>query len=220
MYLSQLILDPRARRVQSEIANPYELHRTLLKAFPDQEQGGPGRVLYRLEPPVRGRGPELILLVQSDQEPDWSKLDQPPGYRLPNGQGNPKVFNPAFSPGQRLYFRLRANPTKRLLHDDPERKLKKGQRIGLLKEEDQLHWLQRKAQEGGFSVLGVTIAAEGKQQGKIRHPDEQPHDLTYLAVRFEGLLQVTDPGRFLNTLRQGLGSGKGLGFGLLSLART
>jgi len=37
-------------------------------------------------------------------------------------------------------------------------------------------------------------------------------------VRFDGTLEVTEPEIFLETVRQGIGSGKGLGFGLLSLA--
>ena len=35
MYLSQLTLNPRTRRVQRELANPYELHRTLMRAYPE-----------------------------------------------------------------------------------------------------------------------------------------------------------------------------------------
>ena len=34
MYLSRLILNPRSRRVQRELAEPYEMHRSLMKAFP------------------------------------------------------------------------------------------------------------------------------------------------------------------------------------------
>ena len=42
--------------------------------------------------------------------------------------------------------------------------------------------------------------------------------LAHLAVRYEGLLQVGDPERLLQAVRGGIGSAKGLGFGLLSLA--
>ena len=38
------------------------------------------------------------------------------------------------------------------------------------------------------------------------------------SVQFDGLLRVTDPDRLRETVRKGIGSGKGLGFGLLSLA--
>ena len=43
--------------------------------------------------------------------------------------------------------------------------------------------------------------------------------MTHQAVRFEGVLQVVDPVAFQQTLRCGIGSAKGFGFGLLSLAR-
>jgi hypothetical protein len=42
--------------------------------------------------------------------------------------------------------------------------------------------------------------------------------LALLAVRFDGVLAVTDVVQFAATLEAGIGSGKGLGFGLLSLA--
>ncbi len=44
------------------------------------------------------------------------------------------------------------------------------------------------------------------------------HDLTLIAVRFDGVLQITDLTTFNRTLEQGVGSGKGFGFGLLSVA--
>lgn len=218
MYLSQLILNPRSRQVRSEVSQPYEMHRTLLKAFPDQAEGGPGRVLFRLESQDQATHAGLKVLVQSDQEPDWRCLAEKPGYLVQSPDY--KQFEPALQPGQRLHFRLRANPTKRLMHDEPERKLKKGQRIGLYTEEEQRDWLARKAEQGGFVLLGVTVISEGKVGGKIHRSEEESHTLNLLAVRFEGLLQVTDPAKFLETVQQGIGSGKGLGFGLLSLARA
>ena len=38
MYLSRLILNPRNRRVQREIAGPYQMHRSIMRAFPDNLQ--------------------------------------------------------------------------------------------------------------------------------------------------------------------------------------
>ncbi len=38
-------------------------------------------------------------------------------------------------------------------------------------------------------------------------------------VQFDGLLEVTDPARFGESLLGGIGSGKGFGCGMLSLAR-
>ena len=42
--------------------------------------------------------------------------------------------------------------------------------------------------------------------------------MTHLAVRFDGLLRVTDAGDFRETLICGIGPGKAYGFGLLSIA--
>jgi CRISPR system Cascade subunit CasE len=42
--------------------------------------------------------------------------------------------------------------------------------------------------------------------------------MTFGSVLFEGVLQVTDPDGFRETLATGIGSGKAYGFGLLSIA--
>ncbi|MCL4298326.1 MAG: type I-E CRISPR-associated protein Cas6/Cse3/CasE [Anaerolineae bacterium] len=214
MYLSQLILSPRSRQVRSEVSQPYEMHRTLLKAFPDQVQDGPGRVLFRLESQDPATQAGLKLLVQSDREPDWRYLAEKPDYLAQEPAY--KQFEPVFQPGQRLRFRLRANPTVKRMFPGEE----KSKRIGLYKEEEQRDWLARKAEQGGFDLLGVQVQQEDTIGGVIHRPDGKNHDLNLLAVRFDGLLQVTDPVKFLETVQQGIGSGKGLGFGLLSLARA
>jgi CRISPR system Cascade subunit CasE len=152
--------------------------------------------------------------VQSDREPDWRCLAEKVGYLAQEPAY--KQFEPAFQPGQRLHFRLRANPTVKRMFLGEE----KSKRIGLYQEEEQRDWLARKAEQGGFALLGVTVISEGKVGGKIHRSEEESHTLNLLAVRFEGLLQVTDPAKFLETVQQGIGSGKGLGFGLLSLARA
>jgi CRISPR system Cascade subunit CasE len=39
-----------------------------------------------------------------------------------------------------------------------------------------------------------------------------------LSVQFDGVLRVTDAQKLTETIARGVGSGKGFGFGLLSLA--
>jgi CRISPR system Cascade subunit CasE len=153
----------------------------------------------------------LTLLVQSEQQPNWDWLAGLSRYLWPDCGSNPalKAFDPSFSSGQRFYFRLRANPTVK----------RNNKRWGLYQEVQQRNWLARKAEQSGFALLGMIVTAEGRVGGKIHRSTGESHNLNLLAVRFEGLLQVTDPVNFLETLRQGIGSGKGLGFGLLSLAQ-
>ena len=213
MYLSRLILNPRNRRVQREVANPYEMHRGLMRAFPDDLKEGDERVLFRLEP---GRNGALSLLVQSWTPPEWSYLAAPEfrEYLLPVGEPKPaiKSFDLDLAPRQVLAFRLRANPTARRRLPDGSRK-----RVGLVREEEQVTWLNRKGELGGFRVLSARTTDRDGIGGKIRRA-EKTHTLKLTAVRFDGLLQVTEPSRLRETVRRGIGSGKGLGFGLLSLA--
>jgi len=218
MYLSRLILNPRQRRIQREVANPYELHRSLMRAFPDDLQEGDERVLFRLETSPSGT---LTLLVQSWMLPDWSCLAQPDfrGYLLPVGEPNPAVksFDLDLAPGQTLAFRLRANPTVKHWYPN-EKGEKRPKRVGIYDEEEQIEWLRRKGKLGGFRLVSARTGGQEDVGGKIKH-DEGTHKLKLAAVQFDGLLQVTDPDRLHEAVRQGIGSAKGFGFGLLSLAR-
>jgi CRISPR system Cascade subunit CasE len=228
MYLSKLTLNPRTRRVQRELANPYELHRTLMSAFPDKLPPGE-RLLFRVDVDERTGVPTVLL--QSHSAPDWAWLGDPRanGYLLRAPESKP--FEVGFTPGQTLAFHLRANPTVK--HSAPGQR--QGRRDPLYREEDQLAWLERKATDGGFRLVRVVVLKEGNTYGRqpvkkvtvdaeetVKDVEKGPKTraLTHFAVRFEGLLQVTDPTKLWATVQRGIGSGKGLGFGLLSLARA
>jgi CRISPR system Cascade subunit CasE len=236
MYLSRLILNPRIRRVQRELANPYELHRTLMSAFhtdlPAQE-----RVLYRLEVDARTGVPSLLL--QSHTRPDWAWLGNPGARDYLTQAPETKAFELTFSPGQTLAFRLRANPTvKRWLPGDKEKpdSEKKPMRVAITGEEALGAWLDRKAVQGGFRLLRVAIREEGdltarqpRKNSDVGETTEETIDtggrvprrkLTFRAICFEGALEVVDPDLLWQTVRQGIGPGKSFGFGLLSLARA
>ena len=204
MYLSILRLNPHSRRAMTEARRPYELHRSLMLAFPDRKDGGPGRVLFRLDVDHRGGG--ISVLVQSENKPDWTALNNSGSFLLEGPLC--KVFAPAFAAGQVLYFRLRANPTVK----------RNGKRLGILREEEQTAWLERKAKASGFESISLTVIPENMACDKMTDQVGSPHDLSLLSIRFEGLLKVTDPHTFRQTIQCGIGSGKGLGFGLLSIA--
>ncbi|MDP2945937.1 MAG: type I-E CRISPR-associated protein Cas6/Cse3/CasE [bacterium] len=209
MYLSRLKLNPARRSIRELLINPYRLHQAVYRAFPDDNDGGPGRILYRVD--ENKRLGTISLLVQSENKPDWSKADFIVDCLLEPAER--KIYSPALQTGQTLRFRVRANPTIKKQLDGKEN----GYRLGLLREEDQLKWLNRKAVESGFSVMSCRTSPEGmtyddrsfKEQDKMRH----------FAVRFEGVLKITNKELFTKTIENGIGSAKGFGFGLLSLAR-
>jgi CRISPR system Cascade subunit CasE len=222
MFLSRLLLNPRSRQVQHELADPYEMHRTVCRAFhganfKDNESTG---ILFRVDLHPKTR--IATLLVQSLLKPNWDFLltdrkDYLLGEEaLPLGVENLafKEMDLQLRPGQSLAFRLRANPT---VKKDREGK-KQGRRIGLIHEEDQRKWLQRKIESAGAALVSVNIADDQLVRGKLFIEREDEKRMRFLSVQFDGILQVKEPLQFTQTIYTGIGSAKGLGFGLLSLA--
>lgn len=214
IYLSRLTPDLRSRQAQRDLMAPYELHRTLLRAFPngktgiDRTDAEAAGVLFRVED--RSASSPTVL-VQSRVAPEWSVLKA--GYLA-----SPPLVKPIelmLRPEQVLAFRLRANPTRRLSAG----KGHSGKRVGIYKLEEQLMWLARKGEQHGFRLLQAQVATSTKLKDEqaIRR-GSQRHDLELLAVRFDGLLRVGDPNRLIEAVETGIGSAKGFGFGLLSLA--
>lgn len=217
MYLSRLLLNPRSRQVQRELANPYELHRTLMAAFPETLPKKE-RVLHRLDP--QARTGQLVLLVQSQSTPDWGHLVGT-DYLLPadplSSLDNPAVksITLPLQAGQRLSFRLRANPTiKKVRRDEETGERRNSNRVPLLREEKQLDWLQKRAEAGGFRLLRAT-AGQAQEQKIWKKKGARP--ITLYTVQFDGHLQVQSPEKLLDAVKGGVGPSKAFGCGLLSL---
>lgn len=233
LYLSRLALDPRRRAVQRLLADCHALHRAIMTAFPNLE-GDDARVrlgvLHRLD--VDSRVGSVVLLVQAGVAADWSGWTD---ERLV-GALEQKAIGSAYDrlvAGMDLRFRLRANPTRKIdTRSGPNGEKRNGQRVPVGGTDKQLQWLQRKGEQGGFAVRSASTGA----------PNDMPRDvvtmpqgqslgwpagggpsaakrpkLTFEAVRFDGVLRVTDAARFRETLAHGIGSGKAFGFGLLSV---
>jgi CRISPR system Cascade subunit CasE len=207
MYLSRLIINLKNRQVQKELANRYELHRTIMRAFPATLPEGE-RILYRVEerPPASG----VQILIQSASHPDWHIL--PTDYLIQDAEL--KGYALELSPGEQLYFRLLANPTRKIKAIVEPGKEPEAKRVGLLRDEDQETWLLRKAAMHGFQVLNLQISHQPDVKGFT--PGKA---LTFHAVQFDGMLQVIDSPKVVEAVRKGIGSGKGFGCGLLSLAK-
>jgi CRISPR system Cascade subunit CasE len=220
MYLSLLRLNPASRQAMREVIDVQALHVRLMSAFP-ATAGSRADVglLHRVE---RDRAGRPQVLVQSRLRPDWSRLPErylaaPAALKEIDG-----VFN-AIRPGLRLRFRLRANPTKRLLREERrvglpprvDRGGLEGKRVALLREEEQLAWLERRAKAAGFRIVSALARPEMEVGGR----KTDGTNLAFGAVSFDGVLLVDDPERFRDALERGIGPGKAYGFGLLSVAR-
>jgi CRISPR system Cascade subunit CasE len=201
VYLSRLVLNPRDHRARRDLANPYEMHATLAWLFEDPKVARP---LWRLEsvrPPV--------VLLQSTAPPDFARLqgrDGYQGYFAKAPESKPYGLPDRLNAGLVLRFRLEANPTV----------TRQGKRHGLRRVDEQLLWLHRQAEKFGFTVVGVTVSRIERRSFWKRGADRP---IVLFAVRFDGHLQVRDPKRLREGIVRGIGHGKALGLGLLSLAQ-
>lgn len=199
MYISKIELNPACNQVRAELGDMYQMHRTLSKAFGDDpSEYAEARCLFRVD--EQGENP--YILVQSRIKPEWSRLTVDSCYMV--AEPMVKQFAPNLKVGQRLAFKLRANPTVK----------RDGKRFGLYREEEQIEWLKRKGRDNGFEVLAAFNNTE-----KLR-ANRKPNDkeATFASVVFEGVIRITDPEVFSKALESGIGSAKGFGFGLLSVA--
>ncbi len=205
MILSQLHLPLTNKRTMTFLANPDWQHRTLLLAFPSGSVEEIGTVRFRVEPLPRDTDQDTVtVLVQSEAQPDWVSERLAERLNILESKQSSITWEGLRS-GQMLRFRLRANPTVK----------RNGKRWPIVKDEELSAWLTRKLETGGSSLLDVTIIPEGKLVGKRR--GESPAK-TFHSIRFEGSLQVNDVSQFKELLACGIGSAKGFGFGLLSVA--
>ena len=209
MYLTRFLLDPRDRVVRELVSNRYELHRTLLSAFPDTTREVIG-LLYRLERPAQDELRPLELLAQTLIKPRWTGLAP---ARLPSLSIDVKEFqlNPGL--GESYYFRLEGNPTVRRKEGDYA-----GKRVEHRTIEEQCEWLERKAGRHGFHLMSVESTDLGKVLSS-KFEDSKKQVITHQSVLYQGIIEVTDPGLFLAAVEEGIGGAKGFGFGLLSLAK-
>lgn len=206
MFLSKLILDPRHPQARRDLADAYEMHRTLARAFAPDANTPPARFLWRLERRADYQ-PATVVLVQSEQPANWSALHALPGYADAIAANKDVNLETLIQPSARYRFRLLANPTV----------TREGKRYGLTREEEQMAWIARQGGRHGFSVLGCVRGADERLQVRQGRSGNR---ITLHTALFEGLLQADAPEFLRQGLLNGFGHGKAMGLGLMSLARV
>ncbi|UYO75796.1 type I-E CRISPR-associated protein Cas6/Cse3/CasE [Halomonas qinghailakensis] len=228
MYLSRVRIDlnglPREKLFDVMNAEAYTAHQLLWQLFPDYEGARPFIFRQEMEDAEEGRSTKGLPLfyVLSDREPTSVT-------GLLNAESKP--FTPELNVGDTLAFRLRANPTvavpipgKRGQRADVLMAAKKpfppGQRTsqacvdamnGKARE-----WLESRAETWGFR-LPVTPELGAYRQHVLNKGSGKP--VQFSTVDYEGLLEVTDPEKLIDTMAQGIGRAKAFGGGLLLLRR-
>lgn len=202
MHLTRLRLDPRSAQARRDLGDPYEMHRTLVRAFVRDGEQTPPRILWRAEPSAAWSDP--VVLVQAQAVADWSVLQALPNYLKGSAETRPLLPEQWLREGERFRFRLHANPTV----------TRDGKRQGLVTEEAQLAWLARQGERLGFALEAALVSGS-----ELLRSRKSEHRISLLRVGFEGRLHVREPAALAQALRAGIGPGKAFGCGLLSLGR-
>lgn len=220
MFLSHIPLNPARRGTRQLVASRQRLHAAVLACLPSSHREL-GRVLWRLD----ADGPhQLDLWLASPIPPSLEPLVEQAGWTA-----SPNVRTSSYdrlleslAAGQRWVFRLEANPTVSVRGEGRSR----GKRIPLVKRDDQLDWLLSRQEKHGFRVSDGThglpnLDLSNRREHRFERSRGARNDVvSLLSVRFDGVLEVTDPEALRRALTQGIGSGKGYGCGMMTLAKA
>jgi CRISPR system Cascade subunit CasE len=214
LFLYKLQLNLGNRAVRRDLSNAYDMHRSLTRAFADGEQNRLHPFLWRFEASSSDGAP--VVLVQATTEAQWEAL--PTGWLF---DWNERRWDPqkALRSGQRVLFRLRANPTvNRVPHgqdsiDAGQSARGRRKRLGLWEESEQLEWLQRQTEKVGLDAVEASVSQAERMRCRKREST-----ITLASAQFDGRGVIADPAALVSGVCKGIGHARMLGHGLLSLA--
>lgn len=183
--------------------------------------------LFRVDPLPGGN---VAIPVLSAIQPDWDYAFHNAGHLLVAPPAPPHRMEISIAAGARFQFRLLANPTRRSPMSKADRLARKAEGQPINRPRRQLTWdkeqtpneafcawLAQRSKDAGFNLLpGIEIPYVG--YAHVRKGGSSATTQRLRAVRYEGLLEVTEPDVFRDTLISGIGPAKAFGFGLLSIA--
>ena len=146
------------------------------------------------------------LLIQSRMAATWDGVEDPSWFDRRPDPGldlRERLDLSSVRAGSRWRYRLRANPCV----------TRGGKRLGLLRHDQQMAWLERQAQRCGFRIRSCHIS----DLRMLRCRQHQGNRIAVFSALFDGLLAVTDPQAFRGAVENGVGHGKAMGLGLFSV---
>ena len=208
MYLSRIELCTQKIDTRRALSSPQIFHAAIESCF-NSFTGEKDRKLWRLD---RLNG-KLYLLILSPAPPNFTSFAAQ--FCAPGITGETRAYQSLLDrikPGQRLRFRLRANPVRSVQTERGAR----GKIFPHVTISQKQSWLMKKAESKGFRVEeGGFEIVETRTVRFYRQGKRNPVELS-VAV-FEGELTVTDPVQFTQALTQGIGRAKAYGCGLITV---
>lgn len=225
MFFSRMTLQANADKNKAfwqTFKNPYTLHQSIWQLFADNPERDRD-FIYRLD---QERDRPLVYAVSAREPLDGQDL----------WQIESKVYRPKLFSGMRLSFMLRANPvrTKRdeagkqhrhdvVMEAKTRLKAEKTERASeictaTLVQETGSQWLETRAERYGFNLNPDVLRADGYQQHRF-FKDRGKSRISISTLDFSGVLSISDPKHFIETLYKGIGPAKAFGCGMLMVKR-
>lgn len=183
----------------------YGWHKAVWQAFPGRPDGD-RRFLFRWDK-KDDHNALLILATEKPEKPAWCHGDD----------WSAKELTETFFQHRHYRFDLRANVIKRdKARDTFDGRKAKGRKFVVSDRNEQRNWLIRKGDEHGFKLYEdpgvIELDMEHRQDYRFSYEGKKG---LVVAVGFRGVLEVIDSIRFRQMVLCGLGSARGLGFGLM-----
>lgn len=225
MHFSRVRVEPDAHSVEKVIGllkgDGYAVHKLLWQLFPEEPEA------------------KRDFIFRQEWQKGW-----PVFYMISNREPVPvngtlsvetKPYAPALTSGQRLGFTLRANPVvtrkkengKRVRHDvvmDAKFQKRTQSDTGNsvppseLIEMTGIKWLNERSSNLGFEIERQATSVDGYLQHRFFKKGNK-FPIRYSTIDYNGILNVSDPTRFLETLYEGIGHAKAFGCGLVLVRR-
>ncbi|OEY65566.1 type I-E CRISPR-associated protein Cas6/Cse3/CasE [Marinobacter sp. X15-166B] len=218
MFLSKVTLSPSRRMAEILLKlnqnGAYSSHQLLWQLFSSEKKR---QFIYRQELSPNGLP---VFFVLSQEQPD----PQDDVFKV-----QVKTFEPKLSAGQRLVFKLRANPTicvtdeqgRRKRHDVLMHAKKQQGRKGWAEDEVKRHmdlaaheWIanEQRLESWGISLESLPDIGAYTQHRSQKKKGQQ---IQFSSVDYQGVVTVANPSVFLSQYARGFGRAKALGCGLM-----
>ena len=145
-----------------------------------------------------------------------------------------KYYTPTLAQGQKLAFSLVANPVVSRKVEGKKHSVKHDVWMDAKKQEKENDgnaasivqacenasklWLIRQGERCGFFLKETDVLIDGYIQNRF-YRGRTAKPIQYSSIHYEGLLTVTDVGKFLEMLYSGIGRSKAFGCGLMLVRR-
>jgi CRISPR system Cascade subunit CasE len=247
MFLSRVELGPRAAEHEAfwrEVTQPYGAHQALWRLLgrsAEQQRD----FLFRAEESL-GRPSFLVLSAKPPEAPSSGLWQVEPKQFAPVLKvGQRLAFRLRASPVVRRGDRVDGKKNKRVhrhdvVMDSARRLAERGHPLpdpSTLARDAGLAWLRAQGQRSGFRIAEVRedvlgddglLEADPRPRAAVRVEGYRQHRIVrrgatairFSTLDFEGLLEVSEPTRFLEKVTSGFGPQKAFGCGLMLLRRA